>query len=189
MKRLLAVACLLLAGCSNYAYLPKTPAWVPPADTTPMSGFAVKLAVQILVPDTVVSTSDESYIRVNHEWAEQMLDWSTQAAQMLGFTYEANSRNCTKFSMALYLAMTDSAARAGVSMTPMIARLVVLQDHEFAGVPGSPGTRHSLLGLATDRAPYLWVMEPQPSGRPRLVPLQQYPNKILAVVLGDFNPP
>lgn len=188
MKRFLLLAGLLLAGCSNYAYLPKTPTWVPPTDPTPVPALTAKIAVMIQIPDAVVSTSDATYIRVNHDWALAMLAWSTDAAKMLGFTYEANSRNCTKFSMALYLAMTDSAARAGVSMTPLIARLTVAQEHEFAGVPGEVGTRHSLLGLATDRAPYLWVMEPQPSGAIRLIPFQEYPNKILSVVLGDFNP-
>lgn len=189
MRTLLAILFLAFTGCaSNYVQLPKTPAWMAPADPTPISAFQAKRTVQILLPNAVVSTSDASYIRVNHEWALAMLDWSTDAAKMLGFTYTTNSRNCTKFSMALYIAMTDSAARAGVELSPMIARLTVAQEKEFAGVPGSPGSRHSLLGLATDKPPYLWVMEPQPSGAPRLTPLQDYPNKILSVVLGDFNP-
>jgi hypothetical protein len=189
VRKLFAILLLFCGGCaSSYVQLPKTPTWVAPADPTPMSAFQAKLTTQILLPNAVVSTSDASYIRVNHAWALAMLDWSTDAAKMLGFTYTANSRNCTKFSMALYIAMTDSAARAGVDLSPLIARLTVQQDNEFAGVPASPGSRHSLLGLATDKSPYLWVMEPQPSGRPRLIPLQEYPNKILSVVLGDFNP-
>lgn len=192
MRSFLALLCLAFAGCasSDYVQLPKTPAWVAPADATPMSAFAVKLTAEIVVPSAVVTTSDASYIRVNHDWAVAMLDWSTAAAKALGFTYTANSRNCTKFLMALYIAMTDSAARAGVEMTPMIARIVVVPEHEFAGVVSTdPNTRHELLGLATDKAPYLWVMEPQPSGAVRLAPLINYPNKILSIVLGDFNPP
>lgn len=192
MRTLLAIVCLAFVGCASsvdYVQLPKTPAWVAPADPTPVQGNAVKMTAQIMVPDAVVSTSDNSYIRVNHEWALAMMDWSVRAAKALGFTYTANSRNCTKFSMALYIAMTDSAARAGVDLTPMIARLVVEQENTFAGVLGAPNTRHELLGLATDRSPYLWVLEPQPGGFVRLAPFQDYPNKILSIVLGDFNPP
>lgn len=192
MRTLLSTLCLvLLTSCasSDYVQLPKTPAWVAPANPTPMSPFVAKMTAQILVPTAVVSTSDSSYIRVNHEWAVAMMDWSVTAAKALGFTYTTNSRNCTKFSMALYIAMTDSAARAGVEMTPLIARLAVEQENTFAGVLGAPNTRHSLLGLATDKSPFIWVMEPQPSGAVRLVPLADYPNKIISIVLGDFNPP
>lgn len=189
MRLLLALLSLFCGGCaSSYVQLPVTPPWVAPADPTPMSAFQAKLATQILVPGATVSTSDGAYIRVNHEWALKMLDWSTLAAWKLGFTYTNNSRNCTKFSMALYIAMTDSAARAGVELTPLIARLVVEQENDFGGVLGAPNTRHSLLGLATDRPPYLWVLEPQPGGKVRLAPFKDYPNKILSVVLGDFNP-
>lgn len=190
MRIVLALLGLAFGGCaSNYVQLPKTPTWVAPADATPMSAFQAKITTQLFLPDAVVSTSDTSYVRVNHEWAVRMLAWSGDAAKALGFTYTENSRNCTKFSMALYLAMTDSAARAGVELSPLIARLTVAQDKEFAGVAGTPGSRHSLLGLATDKAPYLWVAEPQPSGNVRLIPLAEYPNKVLSVVFGDFNPP
>lgn len=189
MRTLLALLCLGLTGCTgNYVLIPKTPAWVAPADPTPMGAFQAKLTAQVLLPNAVVSTSDANYIRVNHEWAVAMLDWSTGAAKMLGFTYTTNSRNCTKFAMALYIAMTDSAARAGVELTPLIARLVVKQEHEFAAVPGEVGTQHELLGLVTDKSPYLWIAEPQPSGAARLIPFQDYPNTILSIVLGDFNP-
>lgn len=189
MRLLLVLLGLAFAGCtSNYVLIPKTLAWVAPADASPVSALQTKLTVELLLPNAAVYTSDSNYVRVNHDWLVGMIDWSTGAAKMLGFTYTTNSRNCTKFAMALYIAMTDAAARAGVELTPLIARLVVQQDHAFAAVEGAPGTRHEVLGLYTDRPPYYWVAEPQPSGQPRLIPLQDYPNTILSVVLGDFNP-
>lgn len=187
---LLCLGVIACGGCaSDYVQLPRVPAWVAPTDATPVSeNQVIAQTDRVLSVGGHVYASDSEYVRVNHEWLLAMVDWSADAAKMLHFTYTANSRNCTKFSMALYLAMTSSAANAGVELTPLVARMVVDQKVAFAGVPSTPNDRHEILGVVTDRPPYYYVLEPQPSAAPRLTPLNQYPNTILSVVFGDYNP-
>jgi len=189
----LSLLLAILAGCATSptgtVALPRVPVWQTPADATPLQGFTVELAARTLWPGVDVFTSDTVYTRVSHAWLEQSISWTWQAQMALGFTYRPNSRDCDKFALAYFLAATSAAANAGIDATPLVARLVVEQRTTWAGVAGAVGTRHELIGVCSDRGFY--VLEPQPNnqGAPRLVPLVDYPNRILAIILGDYNPP
>lgn len=198
MRRLLSVLCLLASvfwtgGCATAptVKIERAPEWRAPADTSIVTEWQVRAELGSVLPGVPVYFSDAAYSRVSHVWLEEMIPWSWRTQMALGFIFKANTRDCDKFSLGLFLAATNAAANAGLEATPLFARLVVSQEHDFAGVPGARNTRHGLNGIYTDRPPHFWILEPQASGsgRPRLVPLAEYPNRILSVVLGDYNPP
>ena len=196
LRLILASAALFAGGCaststsSRTVEIPRLPAWRAPANPGPVSGLQVQIALIEVLPGVPVYCSDAVYTRVNHEWLEDFIAWTWQAQMALGFTYRFNSRDCDKFAIGAFLAATNAAANAGLDMTPLVARVVVAQEKTFAAVPGAPLSRHELNGVYTDRAPYYWILEPQPNGQgiPRLIPLEKYPNRPLAVILGDYNP-
>lgn len=180
MRAFLAILCLALVGCATTGTvsIPRVPAWESSSSPQPISAISLRLMTMLRVPGVPVYTSDGAYVKVKHEWLEKTLPWSWHAAKATGFTYVNNSRNCTKFTMMYYVAICSAAATAGIEATPMAARIVV---------PAANGVGyHALLGVVTDRG--LYVLEPQPLAAARLVPLEQYPHKILSVIYGDYNP-
>jgi hypothetical protein len=139
--------------------------------------------VQKLAPFALLRYTDSTYTLVSYDWLQRYLDWSWQAAKADGLDYTAESFDCEDFADAFALFVRRAAGRAGVKASPLAATLKVAQNITFAGVPGSPGSAHEVVGIATDRG--IYVIESQPNaGAFRSTLFATYPNPILEVKFG-----
>jgi hypothetical protein len=182
--RLAIIAALLaLSGCTTApegVTLPPLPAWQEPRDPRPLVGLYVQSEARRMFPGVPVSAADVVYTRVSRPWLDRYLTWTWEAAKAAGVRYTPESFDCEDFSRLFDSIAGLAAAKAGVHMAPLIARIVVQWD----------GTaRHELVAVATDAG--LVVVEPQPDAGPfRVWPLEEYARRrpVLAITLGDFNP-
>lgn len=181
MRTFVLILALALAGCqSTGVTVPRIPDWQAPIDSTHISALAVQSQVMALLPGVPVHTSDATYTRISHDWLEEFLRWEWEVQAALGVAYTPESFDCEDFSLGFAWAASRAAAKAGLKVAPLVARIVVLQSF-------NPPTRHSMIGVATDRG--LFVVEPQPDAGPfRITPLSRFDRTILSVVLGDYNP-
>lgn len=198
MRRLLTVplflhvvsaGLVLVSGCASTGdtvAIPKAPAWVQVEGSPTIPAATVAAECNRHLPYVPVTYADGTYTLVSHSWLEAYIQWTSRAASAAGVAYTPESFDCEDFALAFYLIATRKAAQAGIKASPLIGRIIVAQASTFANVPGSPTGRHALIGVATDRG--LYVVEPQPTGGLRLAPLAVYPNRILAVTFGDYNP-
>lgn len=173
---------LIGAGCTTPAgtvTIPALPEWREPADPRPLSALAVRGHLWSILPGVPVHTADSLYSRINHEWFEEVLRWEWEVAKILGIDYVPESGDCDDFAVGFAWAVSRAAAKAGTRAAPLIARIVIAQP---------PAARHALNGVATDRG--LFLVEPQPhAGGFRITPLTAFPrDRILSVVLGDYQP-
>jgi hypothetical protein len=181
MLRLLgAVACCFVAaGCATNSRvtLPALPNWQPvPAGEH--SALAVAIAARRQFPGVPVNAADATYTLVSRAWLDDYVAWTWAAGRAAGIAYTPESFDCDDFALGFAFFANRAAAKANVHAAPLIARLVV----EL-----SPGRRHMLVGVATDRG--LVVVEPQTSAGPfRVTPLSEYGPRILSITFGDFNP-
>jgi hypothetical protein len=182
----------LLAGCAATGVtLPELPAWIPVADSAPLSPADVAAAARQYAPAARITLGDASYVPVSHAWLVAYVDWTWHAAKAAGIAYTPESFDCDDFAVGFHFFASRAAAKAGVHSAPLIARLVVeLPAASFLNSQPSAlnsSRRHELIGVATERG--LYIVEPQPSAGPfRITPLAEYPNRILSITLGDFNP-
>lgn len=194
MRAFLLLCLALLVGCSDgnkggTISIPIAPAYTDPSDTTPISRQVILQKAAQILPGVPIILSHNSYTRVDHEWMVAMVNWSWYAAKALQFEYTNETENCQDFSLAFYEACSHSAALARKTTAILVGRISVENRVTSMNVPGAPGSRHELIGVVTDQAPYFYVIEPQPDAGPyRITPLDKYPNKILLVVFGDCTP-
>ncbi|MBX3751392.1 MAG: hypothetical protein KF897_15040 [Opitutaceae bacterium] len=177
-----------LWGCAtaDSVAIPRAPAWVQ-VDGAPTVPVATVVAeCQRVLPGVPVTYADGTYAIVSHAWLEDYIRWTSKAAFAADVAYTAESWDCDDFGLGFYLIATRKAAQAGVKAAPLIGRITVAQTSTFATVRGTSTGRHALIGVATDRG--LFIVEPQPAGGLRIAPLAVYPNRILAVTFGDYNP-
>lgn len=185
---LFIVVTLALGGCSTApkgsVTLPLMPAWLHPSPATEFTAAEVGNHIRRLAPAAAVSYSDGRYTLISHSWLEAYMSWTWSAAKAAGVAYTPESFDCEDFALGFYFFATRAASKAGLQTAPMVARITVAQEASFANVPGRAGSRHALVAVATDRG--IWVVEPQPDAGPfRLIRLEDYPNRILTVRLGD----
>lgn len=175
-------------GCAtaDTVAIPKAPAWVQVEGAASVPVATVVAEVNRILPGVPVTYADGTYAIVSHAWLEDYIRWTSRAALAAGVAYTPESFDCDDFGLAFYLIGTRKAAQAGVKAAPLIARIIVAQTATFATVPGSAAGKHALIGVATDRG--IFIVEPQSVGGLRLAPLAAYPNRILAVTFGDYNP-
>lgn len=189
---LFALVATLFAGCSTapqgQVTVPRMPAWEIVENAPSVSAFEVRVEVARLLPGVPVFQSDATFTPVSYEYLEKFLNWTWIAGDITGFDqYVEQSGDCEDFAIGFYYFISRAASRAGVKDAPLVPRLVVDQKFEFANVPGREGARHELIGVYTDRG--IFIVEPQPkAGAFRIIALKDYPNRILSVVLGDYNP-
>jgi hypothetical protein len=158
-----------LWGCAtaDSVAIPRAPAWVQ-VDGAPTVPVATVVAeCQRVLPGVPVTYADGTYAIVSHAWLEDYIRWTSKAAFAADVAYTAESWDCDDFGLGFYL-------------------ITVAQTSTFATVRGTSTGRHALIGVATDRG--LFIVEPQPAGGLRIAPLAVYPNRILAVTFGDYNP-
>jgi hypothetical protein len=166
--------CLQL-GCQSgpLVKLPSVPAYQAPSIARTYTSTDVVIACGKLAPAVTLELSDTKFVALSHEWLEQAVAWSLAFGRATGLDrFESESWDCDKFAMAFALAANVAAQRAGVKAQPLLARIHVIQIAPFGRV--SAGGAHALNGFLSDRAPYLWVLEPQTR---TLVPLESYPNR------------
>lgn len=181
MKRLalLLAFTLALAGCTapgaNRVSVPVVPAWQAPTGPQTYTSADVLAECQRVAPFVPVDLTDATFTPLHHEWLVAAVDWAWQFGQATGIAYTAESFDCDKFALGFAFAANIAASRAQVHAQPLLGRIFVQQSVTFGNV--GAGTGHALNAFLSDRAPYLWVLEPQPSGAKRLVPLAEYPNR------------
>lgn len=155
--------------------VPVVPAWLPPANAASYTALDVTNHAAIYAPGAGVDLSDSTFTPLSHEWLLAAVDWAWSFGKATGIAYTPESFDCDKFALSFSLAANVAASRAGVRAQPLLARIYVQQQTAFAGVAAGGG--HALNAFLSDRAPYFWVLEPQPGGAKRLVPLMEYPNR------------
>lgn len=174
------LALFLLPACStdDRIILPAAPKWQIPADASVVPARVVVIEARRLAPGAAVSASDASYTLVSRDWLDRYLAWTWLAARTVGLRYVPESFDCENFAR-LFIDIADKkAADAGLRAAPLLA-LVMIRNVD--------GTRHELVGVATDAG--LFIIEPQPDAGPfRLKPLAVYQDRIIAVEFGVFNP-
>lgn len=175
-------------GCAtaDSVAIPRAPAWVQVEGASTVPVATVVFECNRLLPGVPVTYADGTYAIVSHAWLVDYLRWTSKAAFEADAVYTSESWDCDDFALGFYLIATRKAAQAGIKAAPLIARIVVAQTAAFATVPGSSSGKHALIGVATDRG--IFIVEPQPAGGLRIAPLAAYPNRILAVTFGDYNP-
>ena len=180
---------IALFGCTTTNQtIPMPPAWKAPTVDKIITAQDIKVGMAQKYPGVPVYLSDSYYTEVSYDWNQDMMTWmyNLQLNGIIKFTPE--SYDCDDFSVTYYWGCSISAGKAGQQAAPLVARVIVSQLVTVMTVPGAPNTRHELIGVVTDKGMY--IVEPQPNAGPfRLTPLEKYPNKILSVVFGDFNPP
>lgn len=185
------IPCLLLAGllsaCSSPSETTVTydrlPPWREPEGQEEIKVKDLVAEIHRRSPGVQVRWEDNVYKRVSYVWLEEYLHWTWKTALEHNMPYTAESFDCEEFSLYFYLFASRAASLAGQKPAPLIGRIVATQDYPFAGIPAVPGKKHELIIVATDRG--VFVVEPQTKSPHRLVPLAQYPNRILKIVFSD----
>jgi len=186
------IPCLLLTGllCScatspsaTTITVDRLPAWRAPEGQEEIKVKDLVAEIHRRAPGVQVRWEDNVYKRISYVWLEEYLHWTWKTALEHNVTYASESYDCEEFSLAFYLLASRAASLAGQKPAPLIGRMVATQDYPFAGIPAVPGKKHELIIVATDRG--VFVVEPQTQSPHRLVPLAQYPNRILKIVFSD----
>lgn len=189
MKRatltLFSVAVALgFSGCvsgDGMVRVPRVPEWRQPAAAQTYTAAQVQLECWRLAPQAALETSDAVFTPLNHEWMTAALDWSWHFAKAIGFAYVVDATDCEDYALGVAFAANVAAGRAGVKAQPLLARIYVHQLQAFGGVPAGGG--HALNAFYSDRAPHIWVFDPQTRV---LVPFSEYPNRqsIFSIKIG-----
>ena len=187
---IILVVSLLFSGCGaqdkTSVTMPLMPPWVVVNQPT-ISRVQLVIEIQKLYPGANLYFSDNNFCVVDYDWLQQYLKWEWKAARILNINYTENSFDCDKFALGFYFFATLAASKANMKASPMIERIVVQQTNTVMYVEGSKTGLHELISVHTNKG--IFIVEPQPSvGAFRITPVKEYPNKILSVIVGDYQP-
>ena len=125
------------------------------------------------------TAKDASYLLVPTSVLGAALAWTLRALAAQGVSYSGEAFDCEDFVNELDSTLRKMAARAGIRAAPLTCCLSVLQQNDWAGVPG--GGAHALAAVHTDSG--VWIAESQNG---RTTPVETFPNRSTMLLADNF---